>query len=132
MITDYFLNQNSYSSKLVANLNEFWQVGSPSEQNADVCQNVNLQVSNTLSYCKNCFYVSLGFDPWVRKIPWRRKWQPTPAFLPGKSHGLRSLGYSPCGRKESDTTERLHSLTHSVKYQNIDSIRKLLFLLFYF
>jgi len=35
-----------------------------------------------------------GFDPWVRKIHWRRKWQPTPAFFPGKSHGERSLeGY---------------------------------------
>ena len=32
----------------------------------------------------------LGFNPWVRKSPWRRKWQPTPAFLPGKSHGQRS------------------------------------------
>ena len=31
-----------------------------------------------------------GFDPWVRKIPWRRKWQPTPVSLPGKSHGQRS------------------------------------------
>ena len=41
-----------------------------------------------------------GFDPWVRKIPWRRKWQPTPVFLPGKSHGQRSLvGYSPWGQK---------------------------------
>ena len=40
---------------------------------------------------------------------WRRKWQPTPVFLPGESHGGRSLvGYSPWGRKESDTTERLH------------------------
>ena len=49
------------------------------------------------------------FDPWVGKIPWRRKWQPTPIFLPGKSHGRRSLvGYSPWGRKELDTTERLH------------------------
>ena len=38
----------------------------------------------------------LGFDPWVGKIPWRRKWQPTPIFLPGESHGQRSLaGYSP-------------------------------------
>ena len=36
-----------------------------------------------------------GFDPWFRKIPWRRKWQPTPVFMPGKSHGQRSLvGYS--------------------------------------
>ena len=40
---------------------------------------------------------------------WRRKWQPTPVFLLGKSHRLRRLvGYSPWGRKESDTTERLH------------------------
>ena len=40
---------------------------------------------------------------------WRRKWQPTPVFLPGKSHERRSLvGYSPWGCKESDTTERLH------------------------
>ena len=47
------------------------------------------------------------FDPWVRKIPWRRKWQPTPIFLPGKFHRLRSLaGYSPWGHKESDITER--------------------------
>ena len=45
------------------------------------------------------------FDPWVGKIPWRRKWQPTPVLLPGKSHGQRSLvGYSPWGRKESDMT----------------------------
>ena len=41
-----------------------------------------------------------GFHPWVRKIRWRRKWQPTPVFLPGKSHGQRSLaGYSPRGHK---------------------------------
>ena len=44
------------------------------------------------------------FDPWVRKIPWRKEWQPTPVFLPGESHGQMSLvGYSPLGRKESDT-----------------------------
>ena len=49
------------------------------------------------------------FDFWVGKIPWRRKWQPAPIFLPGKFHGRRSLvGYSPWGRKESDMTERLH------------------------
>ena len=53
--------------------------------------------------CKRC-----GFDPWVRKIPWRRKWQPLPVVLPGKSHGQRSLaGYSPWAGKESDMTERL-------------------------
>ena len=46
------------------------------------------------------------FTLWVGKIPWRRKWQPTPVFLPGESHGKRSLvSYSPWGHKESDTTE---------------------------
>ena len=39
-----------------------------------------------------------GFDPWVRKISWRKNWQPTPVFLPGEPHGQRSLvGYSPWG-----------------------------------
>ena len=48
----------------------------------------------------------LGFNPWVGKIPWRRKWQPTPLFLPEKSLGQRNLaGYSPKGLKGSDTTE---------------------------
>ena len=45
------------------------------------------------------------FDLWVRKIPWRRKWQPTPVFLPGESHGQRSLGgYSPWGQQELNMT----------------------------
>ena len=49
-----------------------------------------------------------------QKISWRRKWQPTPVFLPGESHGRRSLvGYSPWGRKELDMTEWLHTLTHT-------------------
>ena len=46
----------------------------------------------------------LGFDPWVQKILRRRKRQPTPAFLPGKSHGQRSLlGYSPWGHKNNSS-----------------------------
>ena len=50
-----------------------------------------------------------GFDPWVRKIPSRRAWQPNLVFLPGEFHGQKSLavGVSLWGRKESDTTERL-------------------------
>ena len=51
-------------------------------------------------------------DPWVGKIPWRRKWLPIPVFLPGASHGQRSLaGYSPWDCKESDTTEQLSTHT---------------------
>ena len=45
-----------------------------------------------------------GFDPWVRKIPWRRKWQPTPVFLPGKPP-QSLVGCSPWDCKELDTTE---------------------------
>ena len=51
-----------------------------------------------------------GLDSWVRKIPWRRERLPTPAFWPGEFHGV----YSPWGRKESDTTERL-SLSRGYK-----------------
>ena len=52
--------------------------------------------------------IDTGLDPWVGNIPWRRAWQPTPIFLPGKSHGQRILaGYRPWGYKELDMTERL-------------------------
>ena len=53
-----------------------------------------------------CQWRKQGFDPCVRKIPWRRKWQPTPVFLPGKSHGQKSLvGYTVHRvAKESDMT----------------------------
>ena len=45
----------------------------------------------------------LGFDPWVKKIPWRWEWLPISVFLPGEFHGQKSLvGYSPWGHKESD------------------------------
>ena len=60
-------------------------------------------------------YEGPGFNPWVGKISWRRKWQPTPVFLPGESHGWRSLiGYSPWGRKASDMTEQLHFLSFTL------------------
>ena len=65
--------------------------------------------SDSKSICLQCGRP--GFDPWVRKIPWRRKWQPTPVLLPGESHGWRSLvGYSPGGCEESGMAERLHFL----------------------
>ena len=59
------------------------------------------------------------FNPWVGKIPWRRKWQPTPIFLPGECPGQRSLvGCSPWGCQELDTTEGTwractHTHTHT-------------------
>ena len=47
------------------------------------------------------------FNPWIRKIPWRREWQPTPVYLPGESHGQRRLvGYSLLDLKELDMTEQ--------------------------
>ena len=65
-----------------------------------------------------------GFDPWAGKIPWRRNWQHTPVFLPGKFHGQRSLaGHSPWGCEESDTTEctqrartHTHIYTHTINW----------------
>ena len=49
---------------------------------------------------------AMQFNLWAGKIPWRRKWQPTPVFLPGEYHEQRSLaGFSPWGCKELDTTE---------------------------
>ena len=60
-----------------------------------------------------------GFSPWVRKIPWRRAWKPTPVFLPRESHGQKSLeAYSPLGSKEVDTTEELKSLLMKVKEES--------------
>ena len=54
-----------------------------------------------------------GFDPCVGKMPCRRKWPPTPVFLPGEFHGQSVVGYSPRGCKKSDTTERLSMCTHT-------------------
>ena len=57
-----------------------------------------------------------GFAPWVGKIPWRRKWQPTPVFLPGESHGQRCLAdYSPYVCKEADLTESSLACMHMIK-----------------
>ena len=76
-----------------------------------VVTNPGGSAEKNLLWCRRCRRP--GFDPWVRKIPWRRARKPTPGFLPGESHGQRSLaGYSPQGHKESDTTERLSMHAH--------------------
>ena len=63
------------------------------------------------------------FDPWIRKIPWRRAWQPTPVFLPGESHGQKSLaGYSPWGHKELDMTEATARKQSSVKTHLVGNV----------
>ena len=52
---------------------------------------------------------------WIRKIPWNRKWQPVPLFLPGEFHEQRRLtSYSPWGLKESNTTEQRHTHIHDL------------------
>ena len=67
-----------------------------------------IQCSSKESACQCRRCKRHPFDPWVRKITWRKKWQPTPVFLPRESHGQKSLvSYSPWGHKESDTTEWL-------------------------
>ena len=61
----------------------------------------------------------LRFDSWVKLIPWRRKWQPTPVLLPGGIHGQRSLaGFSPWGHKESDMAEAAYQQQQQKLYFN--------------
>ena len=71
------------------------------------------------SACSTGDIRDLGLIPGWGKLHWRRAWQPTPVFLPGESHGQRSLaGYGPWGRKESDTTELLNTLA-SVRWTKL-------------
>ena len=71
-----------------------------------VCESFPHGASGKEPACQYRRQKRCGYDPWVWTIPWRRKWQPTPVFLPGKFHGQKRLmGYSPLGPKESDTTE---------------------------
>ena len=71
-----------------------------------------------------------GFNPWVRKIPWRRKWQPTPVFLPGESHGQRSSGGSVHGVAKSQiqlkwlSTQHAQIIGDSARYQTKHACRK--------
>ena len=80
----------------------------------DLNQNCyNYTVEGTSLVAQMVKHLSTMWETQVRslvgKILWRRKWQPTPVLLLGKSHGWRRLiGYSPWGCKESDTTEQLH------------------------
>ena len=71
------------------------------------------------SIAKNLLATAGDVGSWVGKIPWRRERLPTPGFLPGESHGQRSLvGYSPWGHKESDMTERLRTTEHIINHSH--------------
>ena len=75
-----------------------------------------MALSGKESACQCGRHKRYRFDLWVGKMPWSRKWQPTPVFLPGKSHGQKSLaGYHPWHHKESDTTKHT-CISHSHHY----------------
>ena len=77
--------------------------------------------SDKWSTCQYKRCKKLEFDLWAGKIPWSRKWQPAPVFLPWKFHGQRSLvAYSPKGHKEVDMTEWLntHIPCQSIRRKN--------------
>ena len=83
-------------------------------------------ISGKESICQCRRHKRCRFNTWVRKIPWRRKWQPTPVFLPGESHGQRSLaGYSPWVHKESDMTEHsTHYITLGIsKFEKYETFK---------
>ena len=95
-----FLSQGLYPYYWCSWLSSAYYIGI----NNTGASQVLLVVKNPLVNAGRC--KRRRFDPWVRKIPWRRAWQPTPVFLPGEPHRQRSLaGYSPWGYKESDMTE---------------------------
>ena len=80
--------------------------------------------------CRRC--KRQGFGPWVRKVPWRRAWRPPPVFLPGESHGQRSLvGQSPWGHTESDSPEAIH-VAFGIHMCNLESGSRVAVLLLLF
>ena len=101
---------------------EWWNLHSGVWTRDPICYNtVNLKRIPGLQVAQMAKCPPTMWETQVRSLgredPWRRKWQPTPVFLPGKSHRQRSLiGYSPWGRKESDTTEWLHFTSLHVPY----------------
>ena len=66
-----------------------------------------------------------GFDPWLRKILWCKKWQTKPVFLPGEFYGQRSIaGYSPWGSKESDMTGYTHNVEYIIDSKNSEMAQR--------
>ena len=104
----YWVGQNSFGflrTFVWKNSNEL--LGQP-----DTLPELPRWLSGKESTCQYRRHKKHRFDPCVGKIPWKRKWQPTPVFLSGESHGQRRLAVnSPWGCKKSDTTERLSTYT---------------------
>ena len=76
-------------------------------------------LSDEESTCQYRRLRRLVLDPWVKKIPWRRKWQPIQVFLSGESHGQRNLtGYRSWSGKESDMAEQTHTPIEFHRYEN--------------
>ena len=109
----------------------FWELDTPAVVSQEPCASPNLWMGLPFPGCfpgdasgKEATYQCrrhkrCGFNPWVRKIPWGRKWQSTPEFLPRKSHAERSLGcYSPRGCKEADTAEITKHSTAAFSWQD--------------
>ena len=94
--------------------------------------------THTKPTCQCRRHRRLGFNPWVRKTPWRRKWQPTSLFLPRKSYGQRNLeGYSPWGHRVRHTRREqrphmlrgaanTHTHTHTHTTQNSFKITRMM------
>ena len=75
-------------------------------------------LSGKESACQCRRHRRCGLDPWIGKIPWRREWQPTLVFLPGKFHKQRNLvGYSPGGHTASEMTMSTHALSQFLDFK---------------
>ena len=93
---------------------------------------LDLKRTNMLSTCQCKRHKKWGFDPWVGKIPWSRKWQSAPVLFPGEFHGQRSLAdYCPWGHKESDMTEQLSTYNICYEIQDMGYTYKYIYLIWY-
>ena len=87
----------------------------PGVSTSVIHQHFNKQTGGATGKESACQRRRCGFHTWVGKIPWRRKWQPTPLLLPGKFHGQRSLaGCSPRGAKIGQDGTHTHRYTSSM------------------
>ena len=100
----------------------FWTLGKNTRTNITCISCIGRWHGGKEATCQ-CRRRKWWFNPWVRKIPWSREWQPVLVFLPGKFSGQRSLaGYSPWGHKDSDITVRLTTYTYKIRRNSCESV----------